>query len=165
VTLANNGGTITQTVQFIDAVLRLEIEPQIIDREYMRLKVIVKKDEPDPIKNVQGNPYIIKKDTETTLIVRTGQTVVLSGLTRTRNAVTDRGYPGFKDIPGIGWLGKTENKDDSLEEVLIFLTPQILPEPPLAAALRPAAAPVPAPVPAPALPEAALPATEEGRGQ
>ena len=117
----------TRTVKFEDVVLRLEITPHVIDGKNLKMTLIVKKDEVDPINNVEGNPYIIKKQTQTVLVVEDGETIVISGLTKQTIADTSVGVPGAKDIPGLGWLFKRQDKDRKMEEVLIFITPQILP--------------------------------------
>jgi type IV pilus assembly protein PilQ len=113
-------------VKFEDAVLRLEITPHIIDDEHLKLKILVKKDEVDTTRTVEGNPFIIKKQTETTLISRDNETIVISGLTKKLSSENERGLPGVKDVPILGWLFKGQNTDDSNEEVLIFITPTIL---------------------------------------
>ncbi|NJB68573.1 type IV pilus assembly protein PilQ [Desulfobaculum xiamenense] len=115
-------------VEWKDAVLRLEITPHVIDSDVMKLKIKVKKDEVDLTRNVQGNPYIIKKQTETTLVTRDGETVVISGLTKHRASTGDTGIPGLKDVAGVGKLFSSDSKSNSLEEVLIFITPSILSE-------------------------------------
>ncbi|MBW2600170.1 MAG: type IV pilus secretin PilQ [Deltaproteobacteria bacterium] len=115
-----------QEVKWEDAVLRLEITPHVIDGERMKMKIIVKKDEVDPSRDVQGNPYIIKKQTDTTLIVRDGETIVISGLSKQRNIAGNSGIPLLRNIPGLGYLFKGESKSEKLEKVLIFITPHIL---------------------------------------
>lgn len=87
-------------VKFEDAVLRLEMTPNVIDGDNLKLKVLVKKDEVDTSRSVDGNPFIIKKQTETTLIMRNGETVVISGLTKEKGTDINAGVPGLKDIPG-----------------------------------------------------------------
>ncbi len=91
------------------------------------MKILVKKDEVDDSRKVDGNPYIIKKQTDTTLIVRDGETIVISGLTKQKSTNITDGVPGLKDIPVLGWLFKGEGKSDGMQEVLIFITPRILP--------------------------------------
>jgi len=113
-------------VKFEDVVLRLEITPHVIDGENMKMVINVKKDEVDNTRNVQGNPYIYKKQTDTTLIVKDGQTIVISGLTKQKIQNTTTGLPGLKNIPVLGWLFKSEGKSDAKEEVLIFITPHIM---------------------------------------
>ncbi len=119
-------GRETRTVKFEDVVLRLEITPHVIDGETLKMNILVKKDEVDDLRNVEGNPFIIKKQTQTTLIVQNGETIVISGLTKQRHADGDAGWPLFKDIPVFGYLFKSDSKSEAMEEVLIFITPHIL---------------------------------------
>ena len=80
------GGTPTQTTKFVDVVLRLEITPHVIDGKNLKMTILVKKDEVDRQgKYALGDPYIIKKQTETKLIVQDGETIVISGLTKQAN--------------------------------------------------------------------------------
>ena len=125
-TVTGTGTSATTSVAFQDAVLRLEITPHIIDEEFIKLQVLIQKDEVDSTRAVSGNPYIVKKKTETTLIARNGETVVISGLSKLRNSLREAGIPGVKDIPGVGWLGKSETKADLKDEFMIFSTPQVL---------------------------------------
>ena len=125
-TSTGTGTDLTYTVNFQDAVLRLEITPHIIDDEFIKLTVLVQKDEVDSSRTVSGNPYIIKKKTETTLIARNGETVVISGLSKLKNQLQEAGVPGLKDVPGLGWLAKSESKDDLKDEFMIFITPTVL---------------------------------------
>lgn len=115
-----------QEVKFEDVVLRLEITPHVIDGENLKMKINVKKDEVNEARSVQGNPGIFKKETDTTLIVKDGETVVISGLTKQKKQNTNSGIPGLKNIPVLGWLFKGDYKSDAMEEVLIFITPHVL---------------------------------------
>jgi len=113
-------------VRFEDAVLRLEITPHVIDGKNLKMKIMVKKDEVDVTRTVEGNPFIIKKHTETNLIMRDSETIVISGLTKTIKSESESGVPELKDIPIFGWLFKSKGNSDKMEEVLIFITPRIL---------------------------------------
>ena len=136
-------------VKFEDAVLRLEMTPNVIDGDNLKLKVLVKKDEVDTSRSVDGNPFIIKKQTETTLIMRNGETVVISGLTKEKGTDINAGVPGLKDIPGGKYVFGHDSKGKTMEEVLIFITPEILPTRELLSSPDMAAAPQPGmPVPA-----------------
>lgn len=127
-TATTTGSANIQTVEFVDVVLRLEITPHVIDGKNLKLKIAIKKDEIDETRNVLGNPFIIKKQTETTLIVQDGHTIVIAGLTKEVKSGSVVGVPWFKDIPVLGWLFKRDNKIVQMEEVLIFITPHILKE-------------------------------------
>jgi type IV pilus assembly protein PilQ len=91
------------------------------------MTILVKKDEVDTTrKDSLGDPYIIKKQTETKLIVQDGETIVISGLTKQTKLAGQSGVPWLKDIPLLGWAFKSDSKSDNMEEVLIFITPHIL---------------------------------------
>jgi len=128
ITTTTSGGTTTQSVAFEEVVLRLEITPHVIDGKNLKMAILVKKDELDfsQASTMGGNPIIIKKKTETALIVRDGETIVISGLTKSTKSDGDSGWPWLKDIPVLGYLFKSDSKSDEMEEVLIFITPTIL---------------------------------------
>ncbi len=132
VTQQVSGGIVTNTVSFEDVVLRLEITPHVIDDKNLKMKVVVKKNEINPSRTVLGNPGIFKKETSTNLIVRDGETIVISGLTKDTVQDSESGIPGMKDILGLGWLFKAVGTSETKEEVLIFITPRILPVPTVA---------------------------------
>ena len=127
VTYTLSGGSSTPTVNFVDAVLRLEITPHVIDGKNLKMIIVVKKNDVDTSHTVQGNPFIIKKETETTLIVENGETIVISGLTSQNHTHTMNGVPWLQDIPVLGNLFRGDSRDDSSDQVLIFITPYILP--------------------------------------
>jgi len=107
--------------------MRLEITPHVIDGKNLKMTISVKKDEVDITrKSSLGDPYIIKKKTETVLIVQDGETIVISGLTKQRHSNADAGWPMLKNIPMLGYVFKSDSKEESMEEVLIFITPHIL---------------------------------------
>ena len=113
-------------VKFKDAVLRLEVTPHVIDGRMLKLEIVTLKDEVDFTNTVLGNPTIITKKAQTTLILYDGQTTVIGGLTKQSLSESDAGIPGLKDIPLLGYLFKSEGKTDKMEEVLIFITPHVL---------------------------------------
>ena len=125
VTTDDNGDT---DVSFKDAVLKLEITPHVIDNNYLKMKIIVTKDEVDFSidSRVQGNPIIKKRETRTTLIVQDSETIVISGLSKSSKTISESGVPGLKDLPGFGWFFKNDGNSNDKEEVLIFITPHIL---------------------------------------
>ena len=129
VTIQYTSGSTTPTYSttFVDVVMRLEITPHVIDGKNLKMTIFVQKDDVDLTrKDSLGDPYIIKKQTQTVLIVKDGETIVISGLTRKTITDSDTGWPGLKDIPVLGCLFKADSKDDKTEEVLIFITPHIL---------------------------------------
>lgn len=119
-------------VQFAHATLKLEMLPHVVDGSNLRMKVVVKDDQVDTQNTVQGNPYIYKRETQSNLVVEDGDTIVISGLTRDTVTDNESGVPFLRDIPGIGWAFKTKGASVEREQIIIFVTPTILQEKPVA---------------------------------
>ncbi|MBU3932124.1 MAG: secretin and TonB N-terminal domain-containing protein, partial [Proteobacteria bacterium] len=90
------------TTTYFPATLKLTITPHVIDGENLKMDINVKKDEVDMTRMVLNNPFIINKETTTNLVVKNGDTIVISGLTKQKNEESTTGLPWFKDIPVLG---------------------------------------------------------------
>ncbi len=66
---------------------------------------------------------------ENTVVVADGETIVIGGLIRDVYSDNLSKVPWLGDIPILGWLFKTERRNLTKENLLIFLTPQIVRSP------------------------------------
>ena len=120
------------TVVWKRVALRLEITPHVIDRKNIKMTIVVKKDEvnrdPNVCVTIAGYLQcpIVVKEIKTDLVVVDGETIVISGLTKQTKVGGSAGVPWFKEIPVLGWLFKTDSKSEDMEEVLIFITPNLI---------------------------------------
>ena len=117
-------------IEYVAAVLKLEVTPHVINDETLKLVIITNQDEPDFSRTVSGNPTILTKRAETTVVVFDGQTTVIGGLSKETASKSESGVPLLKDIPGLGWLFRNKSKTNQMQEVLIFITPYVLKEKP-----------------------------------
>ena len=62
-------------------------------------------------------------------MIKSGETVVIGGIIKETTGKNENGVPILKDIPGVGWLFKAESKVKNKSELLIFITPTVLPSP------------------------------------
>ena len=115
-------------VEWKEAVIKLEVVPHVINNRIVRLEIETTKDELDWSNTVNGNPTIIKKNAVTQVTLFDGQTTVIGGLNKEKSTGGESGVPGLKDVPGLGWLFKSTKKSNDMEELLIFITPYVLPE-------------------------------------
>ena len=115
-------------IEWQDATLRLEVTPHVIDDKTIKLDIVIHKDEVDFSRTVLGNPTIITRKEETTLIINDGQTTVIGGISKETDLGASEGVPYLKDLPWLGNLFKNDLKDARLQEMLIFITPRILKE-------------------------------------
>src|SRR6202166_1305042 len=118
----------TISVQFIDAVLKLEVTPQITADGTVFMDVLVENTSIDPgIARVQGVPALDTQSAETKVTVADGGTVVIGGIIITNQRVDVTQVPIVGSIPLIGNLFKRTNVTVTSQELLFFLTPRIIP--------------------------------------
>lgn len=116
------------TVEFKEAVLKLDVTPNITPDGRIQLAVLVHKDRPDFSRSVQGVPPIDTKNVETSVIIENGGTVVIGGVYEEDESSNVNQVPLLGDIPVIGNLFKTTERRSSRKELLIFITPRIVSE-------------------------------------
>jgi type IV pilus assembly protein PilQ len=116
----------TASIQFINANLQLEVTPQITDEDTIMLTILVDKSEPDFTREVNGVPTIFTRRAETRVLVRDGGTTVIGGIFQLTVSEVENRVPGLHRIPLLGWLFKNQATNQNNNELLIFITPQIL---------------------------------------
>jgi type IV pilus assembly protein PilQ len=118
----------TISVQFIDAVLKLEVTPQITAEGTVFMDVIVENTQIDAgIPRVQGVPALDTQSAETKVLVSDGGTVVIGGIIVSSQRVDITEVPLLGSLPIIGHLFKRNNVAISSQELLFFLTPRVIP--------------------------------------
>ncbi|MCI0547810.1 MAG: hypothetical protein L0027_11060 [Candidatus Rokubacteria bacterium] len=120
------GGT---NVQFKDALLQLQVTPNVIkegDTTRIRMKVVVDNNEPDFTRSVAGNPSFFKRKTETEVVVREGERLVIGGIILDTRSSTVRQVPWFGNIPVLGWLFKSRELSSDSEELIVIITPSVV---------------------------------------
>ncbi len=115
-----------QTV-FQEAKLQLLVRPHVTADGSVSLKVKVNRDEPDFNQtSARGDPTILKREAETTLLVMDGHTAVIGGIyTRSTGRNLDQ-VPFFGDIPILGLFFQRRRASDQRGELVIFITPHIV---------------------------------------
>ena len=123
-TIVNN----TVSVQFVDAVLELDVTPQITAEGTVYMDVTVENDAIDAsIPRVEGIPAIDTQSAETKVTVNDGATVVIGGIIVTNQRTDIQQVPLVGSVPLLGNLFKHTTVSSTSQELLFFLTPRILP--------------------------------------
>jgi type IV pilus assembly protein PilQ len=118
----------TISIQFIDAVLKLEVTPQITKDGTVFMDVLVENTQIDQgIARIQGVPALDTQSEETKVLVDDGGTVVVGGIIVSTQNLTTTEVPLLGSLPLIGHLFKRNNVNISSQELLFFLTPRIIP--------------------------------------
>lgn len=116
------------TVAFKEAVLQLEVTPQITPDDRIMMDLKINKDSPDFSREVLGVPPVDTRSVETAVLVDNGETVVLGGVYERTKTIQKDQVPFFGDLPVVGYLFKRNQEADENTELLIFITPKILKE-------------------------------------
>jgi len=123
-TVINN----TISVQYIDAVLQLEVTPQITAEGTVFMDVLVENTQIDNgIPRVQGIPALDTQAAQTKVTVADGGTVVIGGIIVTQQQTNITEVPIVGSLPLIGYLFRRTNVSVQSQELLFFITPRIIP--------------------------------------
>jgi len=128
-------GNASTQIEYQDVVLKLEVRPLVNSDKEITLEIALLNDEQNGTQTIAGGggnggdltvPRISTREILTTVTVPNNETIVLSGLTSTKNSKTKSGIPILSSIPYIGGLfGSTENKKDR-SELMVFIQPSIV---------------------------------------
>ena len=121
----------TISVQFVDAVLKLEVTPQITSDGTVFLDINVENTSVDCQRHpasVNGVPALQTQSTQTKVLINDGGTVVIGGVVLNNSAdYSSIRCPLLGSVPLIGQLFKHTTVNVSSQELLFFVTPRILP--------------------------------------
>ncbi len=132
--VTNNGpaATTSQIVQ-IPVSVQLFVTPRINGDDSITLQgQVLFSDVTGTITNPAGGtiPITITQPVTINRIVRNGDSMVLAGLTRKRDNVSTNKVPLLGDLPLIGTLFRSRNVTTDDSELVVFITPSIIPERP-----------------------------------
>ncbi|TNE92520.1 MAG: type IV pilus secretin PilQ family protein [Gammaproteobacteria bacterium] len=114
-------------IEFKEAVLKLEVTPQITPDGRIIMKLAVTQDSVGDLLP-GGEPVIDVTQVETQAIVGDGQTLVLGGLFQMETFDQQEKIPVLGDIPYLGRLFRYDLDTIEKREILIFITPKIINE-------------------------------------
>ena len=124
---SGTGNNLDVSIEWKTATLKLEVTPHVIDSNLLKLDIVVNKDSFDDTKPASSGEFPVNtKKALTTLLLRNGETTVIGGLSQEATSDAVRGVPFLKDIPLIGKLFQSRATGTKFDEIMIFITPQIL---------------------------------------
>jgi len=115
------GGT---TTIFQDALLKLDVTPQITPDNRVIMELKVNQDSPGDI--TPDGLAINVTELSTVVLVGDGQTIVLGGVFQESKNESESKVPLLGDIPILGRLFRNSTEITEKRELLIFITPRIL---------------------------------------
>jgi len=118
------GGGSTTTTIFREAVLKLDVTPQITPDNRVIMDLQVNQDSVGAL--TASGPAIDITELNTKVLVGDGQTIVLGGIFQQTQGESVTKVPLLGDIPFIGKAFRQKINTDDKQELLIFITPRIL---------------------------------------
>lgn len=107
--------------------LWMKFKPTIDPRGVVQLEVNTEFSAPDYSNAVEGIPSLRTSKAASAIDVKLGSTVMLSGMIRTSEGFSASGPVGLSDIPILGRLFRSEDFNLQRSELLIFVTPELVP--------------------------------------
>jgi len=129
-TTASGNIAVSRTFEYKDIGIQLEITPHISKGSMVRLELSTE------VSNVTSidplNPGFVttrKRQANTTVVVESGQMMVIGGLIRDDRTEETKRVPCLGNIPLLGWLFKTYSGGKNKTNLLVFITPHIIRSP------------------------------------
>jgi general secretion pathway protein D len=118
----------SETFEYRDVGIVLEITPHISPDRMVRLEILQKVNDVSQVASglSAGALSEIKREAQTTVMVKDRHTLVLGGLMKDTDNVSYTKVPFLGDIPILGWAFKSKSVTRGKTNLLIFITPSIV---------------------------------------
>ncbi len=118
----------SQSVNYLDVGLKLEIEPSISLDDEVSMKIALEVSNIlETITRPGTEAYRLgTRNTSTSLRVRDGETNILAGLIQRDERRSNTGVPGLNEIPVLSKLFGAATDSDSRTEIVLLITPRIV---------------------------------------
>jgi pilus assembly protein CpaC len=125
--LENTGGSSTSTIVFEEVGIKLFFNPEVLDNGLIRLKI-----DPAEVSSIAGTlavngyPIIDTRSANTNVELKDGESLIIAGLLDEETVNTMSKIPILGDIPFIGALFRSTQKDIREKELVFFITPKLI---------------------------------------
>lgn len=113
-------------VEFKEYGIKLDISPVVNGSNEILTSIMAEVSRIDPSVQVAGIPGFLTRRTNSEINVRSGQTIVISGLTDLTAAKSADKFPLLGDIPILGRLFRSDNFRANRTDLVVFVTPRVV---------------------------------------
>lgn len=121
--IGSNGQTV---VQFKEYGIKLKVSPSVDPSGLVRTLIDTEISQLDPAVSVQGAPGLLSRKAQTEVNVRSGETIVISGLLSSESSKDIDKIPGIARVPVLGRFFRSQNARNTVNELVIFVTPEVV---------------------------------------
>lgn len=128
-TVATAGVGSSETVNYLDVGLKLDVEPNIRLGEEVDMKVDLEVSSVIQTITMPSGSQVYQlgtRNTSTALRLKDGETQILAGLIQNNETSAVNKLPGLGDVPLLGRLFSNDNHDKSKTELVLLITPHIV---------------------------------------
>jgi general secretion pathway protein D len=131
---STNLANVINSVERKDVGITLRITPHIHESEFVSMDIYqeasaLKTDALSLSQSSSVGPTWTKRSAKTTVLVKSGDTVILGGIIQENITKNVTKIPLLGDIPVLGWLFSYHSQQKTKTNLLILLTPHIIQEP------------------------------------
>ncbi|MDX5630780.1 MULTISPECIES: DNA uptake porin HofQ [unclassified Brenneria] len=126
----SSGASGSTSIEFKEAVLGMEVTPSILRAGRITMNLKISQNMPGQTIKQSDNGEALaidKQEIQTQVTVADGETIVLGGIFQQQKKRTDSQVPALGDIPVLGHLFKNSTRQDTRRELVIFITPTLIP--------------------------------------
>ncbi|MFH0731408.1 MAG: secretin N-terminal domain-containing protein [Candidatus Omnitrophota bacterium] len=118
-------GTVSSAAERVETGVLLRVTPTVNKDDYITMTL-----EPEVSRvidsNVTGFFDPAKRSAKTTVMMKNGQTIAIGGLLKKDDVANERAVPGLSKIPLLGNMFKSHEKDNTITEIIIFVTAHVI---------------------------------------
>lgn len=124
-------GGVTAAFDQIPVGIAVNVRPRITKERnvYMDIEVLLSNQNLTSPQGVGGNPVIDRRQTNTKVTVKNGQTIVISGIRKEQRNFKKSKVPFLGDIPGLDLIFAFTDDTTSTKELVVFVTPLVVDNP------------------------------------
>ncbi|OAI19306.1 MULTISPECIES: type II secretion system secretin GspD [Methylomonas] len=118
----------TSSIQMVDTGINLSVRPRVNSGGLVLMDILQSANAAKETTTSTGidSPTIQKREIETSVVVQSGETIVLGGLIDDSNTYNRNGVPLLHEIPVIGSLFGGSKRDNVKKELVVLLTPRVM---------------------------------------
>jgi len=127
--VTSNAIVTTDSVDYVDVGVNFDVVPTVHGDGFITMKIKPEINSVSSTLTTTAGSIIPKVETsvvETTVRIKAGRTLMISGLTKNSDSDETRGLPGLSKIPFLGALFSHREKSKVVTEFVVFLTPRIV---------------------------------------
>ncbi len=124
----NEGGAsaILQNVEYRDTGVVVHVTPQVNSEGLVNMNLSQEVSEIAGSVSGIASPTFTTREAETTVVVQSGETIVIGGIISETNRRSQSGVPFLMDVPFLGELFRSTGDDQERTELIVLITPYVV---------------------------------------